>query len=169
MKVIRDHTKKSWDKPWTTYLASIPLGTVRAPAQLPTTGYRPQVHLGASKATSSLITQIRTEKIGLNAFLADRHVPDKVSNVHMRKVTTNGEAHYPLLPGVRRRARQPVYSRRNKGLLENARNATWSESGRTMASTHRAPPTVQPRVVGGKQRIVTDRNGKRKRKRNGLS
>ena len=79
MKVIRDHTKQSWDKLWTTYLASIPLGTVRAPAQLPTTGYRPQVHLGASKATSSLITQIRTEKIGLNAFLADRHVPDKVA------------------------------------------------------------------------------------------
>jgi exonuclease III len=79
MKVIRDHTKKSWDKLWTAYLASIPLGTVRAPAQLPTTSYRPQVHLGASKATSSLITQIRTEKIGLNAFLADRHVPDKVA------------------------------------------------------------------------------------------
>jgi len=79
MKVIRDHTKQSWDKLWTTYLASIPLGTVRAPAQLPTTGYRPLVHLGASKATSSLITQIRTEKIGLNAFLADRHVPDKAA------------------------------------------------------------------------------------------
>jgi hypothetical protein len=55
------------------------LGTVRTPAQLPTAGYRPKVHLGASKATSSLITQIRTEKIGLNAFLADRHVPDKVA------------------------------------------------------------------------------------------
>jgi hypothetical protein len=27
---------------------------------------------------SSLITQIRTEKIGLNAFLADCHVPDKL-------------------------------------------------------------------------------------------
>jgi hypothetical protein len=79
MKAIRDHTKKSWDKIWTAYLASIPLGTVRAPAQLSTTGYRPQVHLGGSKATSSLITQIRTEKIGLNALLADRHVPDKVA------------------------------------------------------------------------------------------
>jgi hypothetical protein len=77
-KAIRDHTKKNCDKLWTAYLALIPLGTVRALAQLPTTGYRPQVHLGASKATSSLITQIRTEKIGVNAFIADRHVPDKV-------------------------------------------------------------------------------------------
>jgi exonuclease III len=79
MKAIRDLTKKSWDELWTAYLASIPLGTVRAPAQLPTTSYRPQIHLGASKATSALITQIRTEKIGLNAFLADRHVPNKVA------------------------------------------------------------------------------------------
>src|SRR3954451_6332331 len=78
-KAIRDHTKKSWDKLWTAYLAAIPLGTVRAPAQSPTTGYRPLIHLGASKATRSLITQIRTEKIGLNAFLTDRHVPDKVA------------------------------------------------------------------------------------------
>jgi hypothetical protein len=79
MKVIRDHTKKSWDKLWTAYLLSIPLGIVRSPAQLSSIGYRPQLHHGASKATSSLITQIRTEKIGLNAFLADRHVPDKAA------------------------------------------------------------------------------------------
>jgi hypothetical protein len=65
----------------------------------------------------------------------------------MRKVTTNGETYPSLLPGVRRRARQPVYSRGNKGLLENARNATRSESGSTPAPTHRAPPTVQPYTV----------------------
>jgi len=76
-RAIRDYTQKSWDKAWTAYLATIPLGTVKAPAQLPTTSYTPKIHFHISKATSSLITQIRTEKIGLNAFLADRHVPDK--------------------------------------------------------------------------------------------
>ena len=49
-------TKKSWDKLWTAYLTAILLGTVRAPVQLPTTGYRPKVYLGANKVTSSLIT-----------------------------------------------------------------------------------------------------------------
>ena len=29
-----------------------------------------QLHVNLSKATSALVTQIRTEKIGLNAFLA---------------------------------------------------------------------------------------------------
>jgi hypothetical protein len=76
-KAIRDHTKQSWDKLWTAYLATIPPGTVKAPAQLLTTSYKPKIHFHVNKATSSLITQIRTEKIGLNAFLADRHVPDK--------------------------------------------------------------------------------------------
>jgi hypothetical protein len=32
----------------------------------------------------------------------------------MRKITTNGEVYPSLLPRVRRRARQPVYSHRNK-------------------------------------------------------
>jgi hypothetical protein len=38
--------------------------------------------------------------------------PGQSSNVYMRKVTTNGEAYPSLLPGVRRRVRQPVYSRK---------------------------------------------------------
>jgi len=75
-KAIRNLIKKSWDKLWTAYLGAIPLGSLRAPAQLPTIGYRPKIHLGASKATSSLITQIRTEKIGLNAFLVLYFCPE---------------------------------------------------------------------------------------------
>jgi Reverse transcriptase (RNA-dependent DNA polymerase) len=74
---IQDHTKQSWDKLWTAYLATIPPGSVKSPAQLVTTSYSPEIHSKVSKATSSLITQIRTEKIGLNAFLTDRRVPDK--------------------------------------------------------------------------------------------
>jgi len=40
-----------------------------------TNGNRSEIHKGLSKATSALITQIRTEKIGLNGFLSDRKVP----------------------------------------------------------------------------------------------
>ena len=36
---------------------------------------RSKLHEGVSKATNSLITQIRTEYIGLNGFLSDRKVP----------------------------------------------------------------------------------------------
>lgn len=78
-KAIRTITKRSWDKLWTAYLASIPPGRTRAPAQLDTTSYKPDIHFQCNKATSSMITQIRTEKIGLNAFLADRYVPDKLA------------------------------------------------------------------------------------------
>src|SRR5947209_2325171 len=48
------------------------LDTSRAYCSLHRSNSTPQ---GISKATSSLITQIRSEKIGLNAFLTDRHVP----------------------------------------------------------------------------------------------
>jgi hypothetical protein len=75
---IRKHTKRCWDKLWTAYLATIPPGQTRAPSQLITTSYSLKIHFQCSKAITSLITQIRTERIGLNAFLADRHVPDKL-------------------------------------------------------------------------------------------
>lgn len=52
-------------------LASIPEETVKTPAQLTSVSNRTKIHQSTSKATSSLITQIRTEKIGLDAFLAD--------------------------------------------------------------------------------------------------
>ena len=62
---------------WESYQDSIPPRKTKAPAQKVTSDYYPKIHVGASKATSSLITQIRTEKIGLSAFLADRRVPNR--------------------------------------------------------------------------------------------
>ena len=76
-ETIRNHAEKGWNDLWSAYLATIPPRRVKTPAQLVTNGYRPKIHVGVSKATTSLITQIRTEKIGLNAFLADRRVPNK--------------------------------------------------------------------------------------------
>ena len=67
--------KDSWQRRWTAYLASIPNDRTRSPAQEDTGRNRAQLHVTLPKATSALITQIRTEKIGLNAFLADRKVP----------------------------------------------------------------------------------------------
>ena len=62
---------------WESYQSSIPPRKIKAPAQRVTSNYYPKIHVGISKATSSLITQIRTEKIGLNAFLAERRVPNR--------------------------------------------------------------------------------------------
>ena len=47
----------------------------KAPVHSDTRRNRSKLHEGLNKATSALITQIRTEKIGLNAFLTDRKVP----------------------------------------------------------------------------------------------
>ena len=74
-ETIRNHMQKRWNKLWSTYIATIPAGKTKSPAQRVTTSYRPKIHEGISKATTSLITQVRTEKIGLNAFLADCRVP----------------------------------------------------------------------------------------------
>ena len=78
-EAIAKITKTSWDKKWTAYLNAIPADRVKSPSQLDTGRKRSQLHTGLSKPMSSLITQIRTEKIGLNAFLADRRVPGYTS------------------------------------------------------------------------------------------
>ena len=73
-EAIAKITKTSWDKKWTAYLNAIPADRVKSPSQLDTGRKRSQLHTGLSKPMSSLITQIRTEKIGLNTFLVDRCV-----------------------------------------------------------------------------------------------
>lgn len=75
-KTLEEMVRKSWESRWTAYLASIPPGRPRTPAQIATTRNPLQLHGGLSKATSSMVTQIRTEKIGLRAFLHDRRVPN---------------------------------------------------------------------------------------------
>ena len=74
---IRDWKQQRWREIWEDYQNSIPPEKVRSPAQMVTHDYYPKIHLGISKATTSLITQIRTEKIGLNAFLTERRVPNR--------------------------------------------------------------------------------------------
>src|SRR5277367_5023941 len=66
---------EGWEKRWTAYLQAIPDNRTKTPAQLDTRRNRTQLHEGFSKATSALLTQIRTEKIGLNAFFTERKVP----------------------------------------------------------------------------------------------
>lgn len=72
LKRIKD---QSWDRQWTKYLQALPADRTRTPAQQDTRCNRSQLHKGLSKAMSAIITQIRTEKIGLNAFLVERKVP----------------------------------------------------------------------------------------------
>jgi len=74
--IIKDIITQGWETRWTAYLESIPPDYPKTPSQLAITPNTLQLHEGVSKAMSSLITQIRTEKIGLNAFLFDRRVPD---------------------------------------------------------------------------------------------
>jgi hypothetical protein len=73
--VLEDHFHSEWTREWEKYRQSIP-PCRRSPAQADTDlGHRQKFHVGASKGESSLMVQIRTEKIGLRAFLALRQVP----------------------------------------------------------------------------------------------
>jgi exonuclease III len=74
-QTLQEDLEKGWEERWTAYLQTIPAGRLKSPAQVVTNSNRPDIHKGLSKATSALITQIRTEKIGLNGFLSDRKVP----------------------------------------------------------------------------------------------
>jgi hypothetical protein len=71
-------TNKSWEKRWTAYLRQLPANRSKASAQEEIKGDRSRLHAGLNKPISSLITQIRIEKIELNAFLADRYVPGRI-------------------------------------------------------------------------------------------
>jgi hypothetical protein len=74
-KQIRKLTTQGWEQQWTKYLQSLPPGKRRLPVMLDKSSNRTKLHQGFSKSTSAIVTQIRTEKIGLNAFLATMKVP----------------------------------------------------------------------------------------------
>ena len=78
-EALRLMSTESWERRWEGYLRRIPEGR-KSPAHRDTRKTRSQLHVTLSKATSALITQIRTEKIGLNAFLTQQHVPGYIAN-----------------------------------------------------------------------------------------
>lgn len=74
-QALRQMCEDSWERKWTAYLRTLPANSPQTPAQKDRRRNRSQLHETFSKATSALVTQIRTEKIGLNAFLTERRVP----------------------------------------------------------------------------------------------
>jgi hypothetical protein len=73
---LRELTTQGWEQQWTKYLYLIPPEKRRLPALLDKSRDRTKLHQGFSKSMSALVTQIRTEKIGLNAFLITMKVPE---------------------------------------------------------------------------------------------
>jgi hypothetical protein len=65
---------QSWEQLWTKYLQNLLRGT-RTPVHYNTSRNRSELQREFIKPLSSLVTQIRTEMIGLNSFLSDRKVP----------------------------------------------------------------------------------------------
>jgi hypothetical protein len=63
--------ERSWEMHWTAYLNTYPDNRTRSPAMAETDRNRTQIYEGINKLTCSLIAQIWTEKIDLNAFLTD--------------------------------------------------------------------------------------------------
>ena len=66
--------EKDWKTCWTAYLHSISDNHTRPPALQVTKRNQLQLYKNVSKPMCSLITQIHTEKIGLNAFLTEHRV-----------------------------------------------------------------------------------------------
>jgi hypothetical protein len=64
---------KSWEERWESYIRQVSVDK-RTPAHRDIRETRSQLHATLSKVTSALVTQIRTKKIGLNAFLLKQRV-----------------------------------------------------------------------------------------------
>jgi len=72
---LQQHFQNIWQQRWEAYRQKVPPNR-RTPAQQDDDlQHRWKLHEGASKGESSLMIQIRTEQIGLRAYLAKRKVP----------------------------------------------------------------------------------------------
>ena len=69
---IRKHVYQQWASEW----ASESRGSALRKIQPTSSNKTMRLHAKIKRAKTSLITQMRTEKIGLNAFLFSRRVPD---------------------------------------------------------------------------------------------
>lgn len=69
------------ERRWQAYLQQVPEER-KTLSNKDTRKTRSQLHATLSKATSTLVTQIRTEKISLNAFLTLRRVPGVTATCH---------------------------------------------------------------------------------------
>jgi hypothetical protein len=76
-QIVRQWGLARWEERWTDYQQTVPIKT---PAQTGPIGpQRLHIHQSLAKAESSILTQIRTEKIGLAAFLYRQKVPNVAS------------------------------------------------------------------------------------------
>jgi hypothetical protein len=71
---LRSMLEASWQRRWSAYIATVPANR-KSLAHGNTGRKMAQLYGTLPKAACALVTQVRTEKIGLNAFLADRKVP----------------------------------------------------------------------------------------------
>jgi len=74
-KAWKRRIQQKWDERWEVYKNSVPMNK-RPPSLVATTHNPKKLHADSPRALISIITQIRTEKIGLNAFLSDARVPN---------------------------------------------------------------------------------------------
>ena len=68
------------------------------------------------------------------------------SSVPLRLAQTNSETHTHGMPWIHNHTRTTVWSRRNAGLLADARNSKRSKGGRTLASRSGSPPPILQRL-----------------------
>ena len=68
----------SWQRRWSAYITTVP-DNRKSLAHRNTACKIAQLYRTLPKAACALVTQVRTEKIGLNTFLVDRKVPEYLS------------------------------------------------------------------------------------------